>query len=115
MADSVYFGWRTARAAGTTGNRVRRAAWTTQWLTFYNGLWWIVPDVPGGFLKRVVTSDDFGLDEFTSQDWTNLSVGCVSASPAVIGGGAAKCPVIFDPAAPKGFLPVYGASQVPPI
>lgn len=115
MATSVYFNWQTARAAGTSGNPVRRAAWVDKWVTFYNGLWWLVPSSPGAFTKRVVTTTDFTNADFLASDWTNLSVSCVGTSTAPIGGGSASCPVIFNPSRPTGTLPLHGASSLPPV
>ena len=115
MATSVYFNWQTARKAGTSGNPVRRSTWSDKWITFYNGLWWVVPATPGAFSKRVVRTSDFSDADFLAVDWTNLSPSCVVASLAPIGGGSASCPVVFNPSRPTGSLPLNGASSLPPV
>lgn len=110
MSTSLYFDWPTARLAGFDGHPVRRRAWTDRWVYFYNGLWWLMPESGEA---RVVTTQDFGVNDFKATDWTNLSPACVSSSPDV-GGGAAACPAPFDPAAPlQGPYKTSGSSFTP--
>ena len=62
---------------------------------------------------RVVTTLDFSAEDFLAKDWTNLSPTCVTSSPAS-GGGAASCPLPYDPLSPiMGPLPISGGANLP--
>jgi len=110
VTSGVYFGWAVARQAGMEGHPVRRSAWTDRWLYFYNGLWWVMPS---SGTPRVVRTVDFTTDDFLATDWTNLSATCITSS-AISGGGAAPCPLPYDPISPAiGPLAISGASTLP--
>jgi hypothetical protein len=110
VTNGVYFGWAVARQAGMEGHPVRRSAWTDRWLYFYNGLWWVMPS---SGTPRVVRTLDFTTDDFLATDWTNLSATCITSS-AIPGGGAAPCPLPYDPISPAiGPLAISGASTLP--
>ena len=94
-AASQLFDWPIAKAALNEGWRVRRAGWTDdRWLERWTGglIWLILADGS----KRVVLNTDFGVDEFTALDWTNLPPECVTSGTAA-GTGINGCPLPYSP------------------
>jgi len=94
MSISQLFDWPTAKAALNSRWRVRRAGWTDRWLERWTGglIWLILTDGS----KRVVKNTDFGAEEFTALDWTNLPLECVTEGTTA-GSGTNGCPLPFTP------------------
>lgn len=69
--------------------------------------------MPASGSPHVVTTEDFTDAEFLALDWTNLSPECI-ASSTLPEGGAAPCPLPYDPAAPlQGAYKTSGTSFFP--
>jgi len=69
--------------------------------------------MPATGVAFVVRTADFTAEDFSATDWTNLSPSCVDSSTNT-GGGAAACPLPFDPSAPSlGPLPLSGSTFLP--
>lgn len=58
--------WFAAKKLARAGTKVRRVGWTDHWLV-YDGLWFIATDAG----RTLVTTGDFGKDEFFARDWTD--------------------------------------------
>lgn len=94
MKDGILYDWATAEQAGRAGHLVRRVGWTTKWLRWFAGLWWIRPN---GEDERVVRTTDFGKDEFLAVDWTHMPPECLTEAQSQAG---TTCPAPFVPVDP---------------
>ena len=87
--------WFQARLFIDAGWAVRRDIWNNttgslsepdilHWILFHNNLFYVCEsDGAGGSSFRVVTSEDFGTDEFNAKDWTVHPVDCYIQSADV--------------------------------
>lgn len=66
--SGIYYGWLTAMRVARGGTYVRRKAWTTKWLQWFGGLWWMRE---GTADPTVVEADEFTASEFLATDWTH--------------------------------------------
>jgi hypothetical protein len=100
----ILYDWKTAELAGRSGHLVRRKDWTTKWLRWYAGLWWLRED---GETERVVRAEDFGRDEFLATDWTHMPPDCLTEAGVQAG---TTCPAPFLPADPGATPPAAGSA-----
>ena len=94
----VFYDWQTAVRAGRAGHMVRRRGWTTKWLRWLGGLWWLRVT---GEAERVVRAADFGKADFEASDWTHMPPECIVEAEQQTG---QTCPLPFIPVDP-GTLP----------
>lgn len=94
MIAGVLYDWRTAARAARAGHMVRRRGWTTKWLRWWGGLWFLRET---GSPERVVRAADFGRDEFLAGDWTHMPPECIVEAQKQTG---TTCPVPFVPRDP---------------
>ena len=94
MIAGVLYDWRTAARAARAGHFVRRRGWTTKWLRWWGGLWFLRET---GSAERVVRAADFGRDEFLAGDWTHQPPECIVEAQRQTG---TTCPVPFIPRDP---------------
>jgi hypothetical protein len=94
VKKGFFFDWPTAMQAGRAGYMVRRRGWTTKWLRWLGGLWWLrVTGQP----ERVVKATDFGKPEFEATDWTHMPPECITEAESQTG---QTCPMPFVPVDP---------------
>lgn len=91
MKTGVLYEWPTAEQAGRAGFFVRRRFWTTKWLRWSAGLWFLRET---GQPERVVRAADFGRDEFLASDWTHMPPECITEAEKQAG---KACPLPFAP------------------
>lgn len=94
--------WAEARVKAKSGQHVRRDIWLADtWLIFQRGIAWFWT----GAAWRVVTAEDFGLDEWQAVDWTHIPAALAACPPP---------PVDPDPSTPPSTPPVDPDPDEPP-
>jgi hypothetical protein len=91
VSASPFFNFEVALRAARAGFLVRRNDWTTQWIQFYNGFFWLRA---GTDTPRIVRAADLTREDMVAMDWTNLPPACISASLEQTG---QTCPLPFTP------------------